>query len=139
MWILLLLVGACTPIEDCQLDPNSSQAYLRFNHDTATTFSFDSVKNNLTSTIYYDADTSFTLIPVPLASGANDIRYEFFTDSTDYFMDIQYLTQANVYGEDCDASIYYYAIEVLTHNFDSVAISNNFLDRRVTDNIEIYF
>lgn len=134
-----MLAVACTPIEDCQLDPNSSQTYISFNHDTATTFSFDSVKNNLASTVYYDEDTSFTLISVPLASGANDIRYDFYTDSADYFMDITYLTQANVYGEDCDASIYYYAIEVVTHNFDSVVINNDFLDRRIPDNIEVYF
>ncbi len=135
----MAIVGSCTPIEDCQLDPNSAQAYIRFNHDTATTFSFDSVKNDMVSTIYYDADTSFTLIPVPLSSASSDIRYEFFTDSTDYFMELQYKTQANVYGEDCEASIYYSAIEVITHNFDSVAISNDFLDRRITDNIEVYF
>ncbi len=133
------MVVACTPIEDCQLDPNSSQAYISFNHDTASTFSFDSVKNNLVSTVYFDADTSFTLISVPLASAASDVRYEFFTDSTDYFMEIQYRTQANVYGEDCPASIYYFDIEVMTHNFDSVAINNDFLDRRITDNIEVYF
>ena len=139
LWIALLLAGACTPIEDCQLDPNSTQVYISFNHDTASTFSFDSVKNDLVNTIYYDADTSFSLIPVPLAAASNDIRYEFFTDSTDYFMEIQYRTQANVYGEDCDASLHYFNIEVMTHNFDSVAINNDFLDRRIPDNIEVYF
>ncbi len=137
--IWLLLLGACTPIEDCQLDPNASQAYIEFKHGTVSTFSFDSVKNDLAATVYYNSDTSFASIPVPLSSASNNIRYEFFTDSTDYFINLQYQTQANVYGEDCDASIYYYAIEVAEHNFDSVAITTDYLDRRITENIEVYF
>ena len=138
-WCLTVLLGACTPIEDCQLDPNSSSMYVDFNHSTATTVSFDSVKNDLTSTIYFDADTSFSAITLPLSSGANQIRYDFYTDSTDYFVELRYTTQANVYGEDCPISIYYAQIEVADYNFDTVIVTNSFLDRRITENIEVSF
>lgn len=138
-WYLGLLIGACTPIEDCQLDPNSSSMYVSFDHNTVTSFSFDSVKNNLSATVYYDADTSFSSIPVPLSSNSNDIRYDFFTDSTDYFVEIRYSTQPNVYGEDCPISIYYSQLEIGDYNFDTVIVTNSFLDRRITQNIEVSF
>ena len=67
------------------------------------------------------------------------IRYDFFTDSIDYFVEILYQTQANVYGEDCPASLHYSQLEIGAYNFDTVIVTNPSLDRRITENIEVSF
>lgn len=136
---LTVFVISCSPILDCQLDPNSSEMTIDFNHDEVTTFTFDSVKNGQLSTVFFDGDTTFSSIQVPLTEETNEITYFFFTDSTDYSLQVFYDSEVNLYGEDCPPSVYFSNITLGSYNFDTVIVSNSYLDRRITNNIEVFF
>ena len=137
--ILLAFIWSCEPVEDCQLDPNSDSFYIGFNHSTLTEVTFDSVKNDVVSTIFFDMDSSFNSVQLPISEELADITYTFFTDSIDYFLTVQYEGQINLYGDDCPPSVFFSALEIVSHNFDSAAVTNPELDRRLFENIEVFF
>ena len=137
--VLIGLLLGCEPILDCQLDANSNAFYIQFNHSTGSQVAFNSVMNDRLETVFFDADSSFTLIQLPLTEEAASLRYSFLTDSTDYFLDVSYQSRLNLYGDDCPPSTFFFDLEVTNHNFDSVAVTNTDLDRRLFENIQVFF
>ena len=138
----LVLIGmllGCEPILDCQLDANSNAFYMEFNHSSGLQVSFDSVKNSLIETVFFDADSSYTTIQLPITEASPGLRYTFFTDSTDYFLEVTYESRLNLYGDDCPPSNYFFNLEITNHNFDSVVVTNPELDRRLFENIQAFF
>ncbi len=137
--LVIFCCMACTQIADCSLDPNISEFYIEFDHTELRLVTFESVTNDLSSEVYFDADTSFSKVQLPLTDTSPSLTYTFVTDSGDYTLTLAYDTQLSIYGEDCPASNYFFNLEVIDHNFDSVAVTNNILTNRITDNIEVYF
>ncbi len=137
--ILLFVLWGCEPIEDCQLDPNSNSFYILFNLDSGGAVTFDSVKNNVVSDIFFDSDSTFTLVQLPLYEQLAELTYFFYTDSVDYQLTVSYDSRINLYGEDCPVSTYYFNLDVPQHSFDSVGVASSDLDRRVFENIEVFF
>lgn len=138
-FVMLLLLLACEPVEDCQLDPNSSEFYLAFSNSPNGSVTFDSIKNNLFENVFFDADSSFSSIQLPLTTESNTLTYTFFTDSVDFSLSINYQSRFNLYGPDCPPSIFYSDLSVVSTNFDTAIVVNAEVDRRITENIEVFF
>ena len=129
----------CQLTEDCQLDSNTTLMTVRFNHSIANEFTWDSVKNDLIDSIFFDSSVTGVIFQLPLTEAEDSITYRFFTDSMDFFLTVNYRAEANVFGIDCPSSFQFSELTTGQTSFDRIEVSNSTLDRRIPENLEVFF
>ena len=134
--IVLGVFFGCTPVLDCQLDPNSSSFYLHFENPESLIISFDSIQSDFDPGFEIDPDTVSTL-SLPLSMDVQKITYNFYTDTIDYYFVLKYNIVHNLYGQDCPASPFFFNLEVVETNIDTLSLVYDQLDRRVRENIVV--
>lgn len=143
---IFICLFACNDIEDCQLDPYVDFVGFKFTSikEEPDIIVFDSVRldglgvfelDDSTTTL---ADTIVGNLYLPVDVTKNQSTYWFFTDSTDYFLTLDYEKEAYIYETDCDAGIRYVKLRVSDTNIDSVSLIVNELIRIAPENIEIF-
>lgn len=133
----LLALVSCTSIEDCQNDPNRSFVILRFQHDDIV--AFDSITVNNLNRLEGDTDT-LTGLGVFIDPNLTQSLFTFYTDSTDYQLEISYQTQVQIFEIDCDPSMYVYDLDTIRQSFDSLSIQQTILTNyNLNGDLTIYF
>ena len=139
-WVFLIFCLSCTAIADCELDNNTEQFFIQFNHDEISIFLFQSVTNDQTDEIYFDDNDTLTNEQLPLTEITNQLTYTFRTDSFNYQLTLSYDHQLTIYGEDCPSTMRFTNLQVVDYTFfDTAFVSNNILTSRIEENVEVFF
>jgi hypothetical protein len=137
-----VLLISCNDPDDCQLIPYSNNMGVRFNFlfEQERAIEFDSIKVFPYERFANDTVAITGTVLFPLDLNQDTVRYQFFTDSTDYFLEIQYKTEVILEELNCDPAVRFFGLEVSGTNFDSVNIVGPVIDRTLYQtNIEIFF
>ncbi|MFT5639951.1 MAG: hypothetical protein ACI9A7_000043 [Cyclobacteriaceae bacterium] len=132
--VLLIVIWGCNEIEQCQLEPNREGFTLGFFKSSDST-AYDSTGFTfITPGVTSDSIQSI----LPLDPLDTTITYIFGTDSTDYNLVLSYDVIYYLFSPDCDPSIRFFDLKVLSTNFDSVAVISDIVDEQIPTNFEIY-
>lgn len=118
--IFLTIFLSCNDIEDCQLNPYTDQFVVRMTSKSVGIIFFDSISVNNSGRIPNDTDT-LILFSLPLDAESMTSLFTFYTDSTNYTLEVNYRTQAEIFELNCDAAIRFYGFELIS-NFESVRL-----------------
>lgn len=142
MILIPLFIGLtrCNEIKDCQLDSNSDLVVVVFSdlNDQGLIFSFDSIKLSEPEQVVFGTDTITGLL-LPLDLNTNEVEYTFYTDTTDYILQLTYNTEITLYDSQCEPSYRFYALDAQSEQFDSIRVVSDLLNTKILLNLEIYF
>ncbi len=128
---------SCNNIEDCQLNPFTDYVAMQTIHDAPVVF--DSLVVSEYGRYVEFADSARTLWQLPLDILENEVRMDFYTDSMIYFLEMTYQKEIKIFDPQCDPVTRYYELEVVSHNFDSLVLTNNEVNIQIPINVEVYF
>lgn len=139
--MLLLFVTACNDIEDCQVNPYNDVLWFQVIYDEDEfVVAFDSIVIQGYGQLTGYPDTLLTSFQysLPMDFENEQITYQFFTDSIDYFITLEYDKEVRIFDLSCDAAIRYFNLEIQETNLDSALIKIPELFENL-NNLEIHF
>lgn len=156
MWRGSLLITAlwlgisCQEIKDCTLETSTDFAIARFYHvDSAEqqskTVAFRSITEQDVTDFYLTSmsdtldDDTLNAIGLFINPQVEQVTYLFATDTINYELTLEYTPHLRIYYEECDPVYSFQLDTAYSTQFDSVVITNKFLDKIVPTNVEIYF
>lgn len=135
-----MLIG-CNDIEDCAVDPNFGALKIQFFDrvgDVLKTENIDSVKAIGSDTLFFISEDLVSSLELDLDPFNNNVTYVFFDNLSTDSLVISYTRINELVSPECGPSIAFNDLQVVTHTFDSVAVSNTFFNSNLEDNLEVY-
>jgi hypothetical protein len=105
---------------------------------TSSAIKFDSIKALNTDSIFYLED-SLSTYQLILDPSLNEATFLFYQGNSAKTLSVSYVRNISIISEDCGPEILFSNILLETTSFDSAALTNNFLDQTIPENVEIYF
>lgn len=140
--LMAVLLGySCSNIPDCRNEISLNELIVKF-YDasdlTSTAIKFDSIKAANSDSIFYLGD-SLSTYQLILDPSLNEATFLFYQGSNAKSLAVSYARNISIISEDCGPEILFSDILLETTSFDSAALTNDFLDQTISENIEIYF
>lgn len=150
----LSLVFGCGDIDNCQTDPNVAAMIVRFydlESKEAKKVGFEFTAQDSPYRFVFAADTTIstagdttivsdsTYIVLPLNQEADFSTFFFNSDTSSHELMISYSKEFSIFDPDCEPSLTFVNLDTLSQTFDSTVVVNNFTNRQLDTNIEIYF
>ena len=136
----IFLSLSCSDIPDCTLDAEPSAVIVEFfnkEDSVLSSLTFSAIRALDTDSIFYQ-DSTLSTYDLQLNPNSGISTFLFFQDSDSDTLELHYARSIQIISEQCGPTIGFSDISVSSHTFDSVAVINNFLNRQLTENIEIY-
>lgn len=132
--ILVIVIWGCNEIEQCQLESNRDGFTLGF-YKLSDSTAYESTSFLVTPGFIFEDSID---VVFPLDPQDTTVTYVFVTDSMDYNLELSYDAIYYLFSPDCDPSIRFFDLKVLSTNFDSVAVISDIVDIQIPLNFEIY-
>lgn len=136
-----MLCAGCNNIPDCrnETEPNAVKILFLDKEDgSLVPIKFDSIRALNTDSIFYQ-DTTLSKYELILDPSLNRASFLFYLSPDVDTLDLGYVRNVAVVSEECGPSIAFSSLAINKHSFDSVALKNDFLDRSLSENLEIYY
>lgn len=132
---------ACNNIPDCrnEIEPNAVKiSFLDKEDGSLVPIKFDSIRAVNTDSIFYQ-DTTLAKYDLILDPSMDKTSFLFYLSPDVDTLALAYSRSIAVVSEECGPAVAFSEISVVKHSFDSVALKNDFLDRSLSENLEIYY
>ena len=143
-WIfaLLLLLGmACIDESECNYETlrEIKVKFIQSENLLADTLQIDSIISSNTDSVMYKQDTLSSVV-LPLNPGAQETRFYFdlTNDSENFEIVFGYAAIPRVISEDCGVELEINALKIVSHEVDSVIITNFNFNKEVETNVKVY-
>lgn len=141
MLMAVILGYSCNNIPDCRNEIPLNELIVNFydaSNLTSSAIKFDSIKALNTDSIFYLGDSIATYLLI-LDPSLNESTYLFYQGNNEKSLTVSYARNISIISEECGPILLFSDILIETHSFDSVALTNDFLDQNISENVEIYF
>ncbi|MFY0654167.1 MAG: hypothetical protein JXQ96_19175 [Cyclobacteriaceae bacterium] len=138
---LVFVLDSCNNIPDCRNETTASSLGIKLYNSADSTlrqFDFDSIKAEGVDDPLYE-DSLLAQYDLALSPDLNAVKFLFYEFPDIYCLEVGYDRSISVLSEECGPLLNFSGIEIKQHDFDSVAVVNDFLDQSFPDNLEIYF
>ena len=139
--LTIAFVTCCNTIPDCRNEIESNFVKVKFldsADSTVLAVQFESVEAiGVSSTLY--SDTLLSAYELELNPAENSSKYTFQLDGSIDILELGYNRHVSIISEECGPKFSYDNLEIITHTFDSVAITSSNVDRTLAEHIEIYY
>ncbi len=133
---------SCREIRDCQLNDETDFFAIRFfDRDTtnlAQPVMLSRVAIEGTGLNAIGIDTTLTTLGLFVNDFDTVTTYFFESDLGLDTLTVSYQSEYFIFFEDCDPAQRFFDFKVIKHTFDSLIVNDTILNRRATDNVQIF-
>ncbi len=132
---------ACANDPDCSLEQPENLLKLVFYNEEGTDpvlVKYDLIQANASDSILYSRADTLSLFNMPINPSVDTLSYYFVTGVSIDSVTVRYQRKLDWLSESCGPYFNFSDLQIVTHTFDSISITDPLIDKSVNENIKIF-